>query len=63
MKARRTGEVLVKVGLRLPQSLKEAMEISAKSERRSVNDQAIVLLEKALRRMNGGAEQPADTAA
>jgi len=39
------------------------MEISAKSERRSVNDQAIVLLEKALRRMNGGAEQPADTAA
>ena len=47
MKIKRNEE-LVKVGLRIPLRLKKAMEDMALNERRSVNDQAIVLLEKAL---------------
>jgi hypothetical protein len=39
---------MVKVGFRIPLRLKKAVENTARSERRSANDQAIVLLEKAL---------------
>ena len=48
MKAKREQEELVKVGFRIPLRLKKAMEDTAVNERRSINDQAIVLLEKAL---------------
>ena len=48
MKAKREQEELVKVGFRIPLRLKKAMEYTAVNERRSINDQAIVLLEKAL---------------
>ena len=48
MKTRRKNEELVKVGYRLPARLKNAVEEKAVSERRSVNDQVIVLLEKGM---------------
>ena len=48
MKIRRNEE-MVKVGLRLPLQMKETIDEMAASERRSINDQVIVLLEKALK--------------
>jgi hypothetical protein len=56
MKIMRKDEQLIKTGCRLPAGLKKAIEAKAVSERRSVNDQVIVLLEAAmeLEKTNGG---------
>ena len=48
MKAKRKGEELVNQGFRLPPVLIERIKESAVKCRRSINCQAIVLLEKAL---------------
>jgi hypothetical protein len=48
MKIKQENEKLVKVGVRLPARLKKAIEEKAISERRSINDQVIVLLEQSL---------------
>ena len=48
MKKKRENEEMVKVSWRIPSRLKESIDALAVKERRSVNDQAIVLLEKAL---------------
>ena len=48
MKTMPRGETLIKVGYRIPVGLKEALEKKAREERRSVNDQVICLLERAL---------------
>ena len=48
MKAKTEGEVLVKVGYRIPPNIKLRIEKSATEHRRSVNDEVIVLLEAAL---------------
>jgi hypothetical protein len=48
MKIKRQDEELIKTGFRLPLRLKKSIEDMARKERRSVNDQAIVLFEKAL---------------
>jgi hypothetical protein len=48
MKSRRENEELIKVGFRIPRQLNEAITREAIDERRSANDQVIVLLEKAL---------------
>jgi hypothetical protein len=48
MKAKKEGEELIKVGYRLPPSIIQLIEKSAIEHRRSVNDEVIVLLEKAL---------------
>ena len=48
MKTKRAGEELINQGFRLPPALIERIKDLAAKERRSINDQAIVLLEKAL---------------
>jgi len=50
MKAKRKDEELLKVGYRLPARLKQAIEDKALAERRSANDQVIVLLEQSLKK-------------
>jgi len=49
-KIKRKADGLIKVGFRLPARLKKAIEEKALIERRSANDQVIVLLENALNR-------------
>jgi len=48
MKAKRENEILVKVGYRLPPDLIKRIEESAVANRRSINDEVIILLESAL---------------
>ena len=48
MKIKREGEELIHVGIRLPVQIKAMVNEVAYRERRSINDQYIVLLEKAL---------------
>ena len=48
MKTKRDGEELVKVAYKLPKTLKQALEDMAVAERRSMNDQLIVLLARIL---------------
>lgn len=48
MKVRLESELVVKVGYRIPVLLKKAVEEKALQERRSINDQVIVMLEQAL---------------
>jgi len=50
MKVKLKNEELLKVGYRLPARLKQAIENKALAERRSTNDQVIVLLEQSLER-------------
>ena len=45
-KAKREGEELVKVGYRLPPRLIKLVEMSALDNRRSINDEMIVILEE-----------------
>ena len=52
MKAQRKGEEMIKVGLRFPRQIKEVIDDIAVRERRLINDQVIVLLEKALELLN-----------
>jgi hypothetical protein len=49
MKAGHPNEDLIKVGFRIPRRMKEQIAIRAIEERRSANDQFIVLMEKALK--------------
>ena len=49
MKVKQKGETLIKVGYRIPEALNKALAEKAKADRRSVNDQVIFLLEKALK--------------
>ena len=49
MKVRYRDEQLIKVGFRIPSGLKKALEDRAITERRSINDQVIYLLEQALK--------------
>jgi hypothetical protein len=46
---KRRKEELVKVGLRIPRDIKDLIACRAIEERRSANDEFIVLLEKALK--------------
>ena len=48
MKTKKEGEELVKVGYRLPPDLIKQIEESAIANRRSINDEVIVLLEAAI---------------
>jgi hypothetical protein len=48
MKIKRKDEELIKVGYRIPANLKNKIEAAARMERRSENDQVIVLFERAL---------------
>ena len=48
MKVKHKNEELIKVGFRIPARLKKAIEDKALIERRSTNDQVIVLLEQSL---------------
>ena len=52
MKAKQKGEELVKVGYRLPPGLIERIKDSAVANRRSINDEVIVLLEESLERVS-----------
>jgi|GEM_PF-2869534 len=53
MKAKRENEILVKVGYRLPPDLIKRIEESAIANRRSINDEVIILLESALASAGG----------
>ena len=53
MKVKPENEELVKVGYRIPANLKKGIEALAIKERRSVNDQVIVIFEKALETVTG----------
>jgi hypothetical protein len=53
MKIKRTDEELIKVGFRIPRRIKEQIAARAVEERRSANDQFIVLMEKALKGKEG----------
>ena len=48
MKAKRKGEKFAAMQIRFPIGLKKAIEEKAVSERRSINDQVIVLLEQVM---------------
>jgi hypothetical protein len=56
MKIKRRDEELIKVGLRIPLRLKEQIAMRAIEERRSANDEFIVLMEKALKEKEGGSK-------
>ena len=51
MKLKRKGEMLVSSGYRLPPELIEKIRESAVKNRRSANDEVIVLLEEAIKSM------------
>jgi hypothetical protein len=54
MKAKNEHEELVKFGVRIPKKLKDLIVLCAINERRSANDEFIVLMEKALKEKEGG---------